>query len=77
MNDATSEKLHGCFQVIFPHLPPEAIPSATAASVAGWDSIAHVTLLSLIGEEFGLDIDFEAFEGATSFVAILERLQGL
>jgi acyl carrier protein len=28
-----------------------------------------VTLISLIGEEFGIDLDFEEFEEATSFAA--------
>ncbi len=38
------------------------------------DSVAQVTLLTLIGEEFGMDIDFLEFEGATSFEALAERL---
>jgi acyl carrier protein len=62
----------GCFERVFPDLSRSDIPAATHESVAAWDSIAHVTLFSLIGEEFAVDIDFEKFEGATSFAAILE-----
>ena len=43
----------------------------------GWDSLAHITLLTVINEEFGVDVDFEEFEGATSFAAILERVERL
>jgi acyl carrier protein len=75
MQDACFERLAGCFEKVFPKLSRNEIPNATEASVAGWDSMAHVTLLSLIGEEFGVDIDFEDFEGATSFPAILELVR--
>ena len=51
------------------------IPAASVDSVAEWDSMAQITLLSLIGEEFGIDIDFEEFEGAVSFTDILARVQ--
>ncbi len=38
-------------------------------------TLAHVTLLSLIGEAFSIDIDFEQFEEATSFAAILDLIR--
>jgi len=76
MQDAHSERLVACFEKVFPNLGRSGICSATHENVAAWDSIAHVTLLGLIGEEFGVDIDFEEFEGATSFAAILELVRG-
>ena len=75
MQDARFDRLVNCFERVFPKLSPSDIPSVTHESVAGWDSIAQVTLLSLIGEEFGVDIDFEDFEGATSFATILELVR--
>jgi len=48
---------------------------ASAENTPQWDSLAHVTLLTLIGEEFGREIDFEEFEGATSFEALERALQ--
>jgi acyl carrier protein len=74
MQGTTRERLIGCFEQVFPDLDRSAIPTATHDTVAEWDSIAQVTILSLVGEEFGMDIDFEEFEGATSFSAILELL---
>jgi acyl carrier protein len=75
MQDAMAERLVSCFEKVFGGLSPSEIPAATHETVAAWDSIAQVTLLSLIGEEFGIDIDFEEFEGATSFAAILELVR--
>ncbi|MBV8819468.1 MAG: acyl carrier protein [Acidobacteriaceae bacterium] len=70
--DETYERLVRCFERIFPDLDPNAIPGANTKNTAAWDSIAQVTLVSLIGEEFGIDIDFEEFEEATSFDAVLQ-----
>ena len=75
MPDLVSERLITCFQNVFAGLDRTNIPSARQADIAAWDSIAHVTLLSVIGEEFGIDIDFEDFETATSFPTILEFVQ--
>jgi acyl carrier protein len=53
----------------------QAVPLATAENVGEWDSVMQIRLLSVVGEEFGIEIDFEEFEGATSFEAILDRLR--
>jgi len=69
MNDRQIEQLLGCFRKVFPNLSRDAILSATQQSISAWDSIAHVTLISLICEEFGIDLDFEDFDDAASFAA--------
>jgi acyl carrier protein len=68
------EKLSYCFSLAFPKLDPGRRATATSENTSGWDSVAQVTLLTLIGEEFGIDIDFEEFEGATSFQALASRI---
>ena len=70
IQNANTERLVGCFENVFPGLSRGAILLATPDTVADWDSVAHVTLLSLIGESFGLDV--EDFEEAASFAAIHE-----
>lgn len=70
MQAEQSERLVGCFKKVFPNLSTAEIPSLTQEGTAAWDSIAHVTLISLIGEEFAIDLDFEEFDEATSFSAI-------
>lgn len=69
MQDEQIDKLIHCFQQVFPNLSRSEILSASQENMSAWDSIAHVTLISLIGEEFGIDLDFEDFEEATSFAA--------
>ena len=75
MQDEQTERLINCFATVFPNISRSDIPSITQENIAAWDSIAHVTLISLIGEEFGIDLDFEEFDGATSFASILEVLR--
>jgi acyl carrier protein len=75
LRDAQFETLETCFAQVFPNLDRNQIPSATAENVKEWDSIAQVTLLSLTGETFGLELDFEELESATSFAAILELIR--
>ena len=73
--DDIREKLTHCFALAFPKLDPSKYATATAQNVTEWDSIAQLTLLTLIGEEFGREMDFEEFEGATSFEALEQALQ--
>ena len=74
MNDEQIEKLVSCFRKVFPKLSRADILSADQASISAWDSIAQVTLISLIGEEFGLEPDFEDFDEATSFAVFRDVL---
>jgi acyl carrier protein len=74
MKDEQIEKLVSCFKQVFPNLSRIDILSASQGSIAAWDSIAHVTLISLIGEEFGIELDFEDFDEATSFAAFRDVL---
>jgi acyl carrier protein len=73
--DTVTTKLTRCFSLAFPSLPAESIPAASVQTVPEWDSIAQITLLTLIGEEFGLQVDFEEFEDALSFEQLSNRLR--
>ncbi len=73
--DDVRDKLGRCFALAFPKLDPSQYAAASAENMSGWDSIAQLTLLNLIGEEFEREIDFEEFEGATSFEALARALQ--
>lgn len=78
MDDLTiKEELAKCFSTVFPQLNPTEIASATLENTSAWDSIAHVTILTLIQEKFGMDIDFERFEGADSFSRIAAVIREL
>jgi acyl carrier protein len=68
------ERLVACFRNVFPNVEAEEAPRASTASLAAWDSLAHITLLSAISEEFGVDFSDEDFEELVSFALIADRL---
>lgn len=74
--DPIQEKLARCFSLTFPQMDPGRYPAASVENTVEWDSVAQVTLLSLIGDEFGIEVDYEEFEGATSFEALAARIRG-
>jgi acyl carrier protein len=61
------ERLASCFSVVFPDLNADEIKRASNTSVATWDSLATVTLISLIEEEFKLSLPPDDFEYLVSF----------
>ncbi len=69
MTDVQS-RLVDCFAAVFPDLPAEEIPTATMDGVEAWDSLGTVTLLSVVQEEFGVQVDPEDVARFTSFDAI-------
>ena len=74
MND-TKEKVARCFSNVFPDIRQDEIPRASTASLAAWDSVAHITLLSSIAEEFGVDFELEDFEELVSYPLIVDYLE--
>jgi acyl carrier protein len=74
MNDI-QKRVARCFSNVFPDLPENEIPRASTAALAGWDSLAHVTLLSSIAEEFGQSFEIEDFEELVSYPLIVLRLE--
>ena len=75
--DNVKARLIRCFQVVFPDLPEKDIPQATSVSVKAWDSVATVTLISMVEEEFGLQIDLDDVEQMGSFEGFLKYLQAV
>lgn len=77
MTDVERRLVH-CFVSVFPSLTESIAQSAELDSVAGWDSIAGATLLSVVCEEFDLPMDAEGTEDLLSFQAyrrwVLDRL---
>ena len=74
MDNNIKEKLAHCFSLAFPEMKPSQYATATTENTKAWDSVLQVTLLTLIGEEFGIEIDFAEFEGATSFESLASRI---
>jgi acyl carrier protein len=68
-------RLISCFATAFPDLDSREIPSAAMGSLASWDSLAVITLIALIEEEFTLSIPPDDVVDLVSFELILEYLQ--
>lgn len=64
-----------CFLNVFPDLAEADVPRASQASMAQWDSVAHVTLLSAIAEEFQIELDEESFESLSSYLLIVDFVE--
>jgi acyl carrier protein len=73
--DDTQVRLANCFLALFPNLTAEEIETASPTTVTGWDSLSSLTLLTLVGEEFNLEMDFESLLERLSYERILEYLQ--
>jgi acyl carrier protein len=60
-------RLARCFSSVFPDLGPEAIEEASPETVQAWDSLANATLITVVEEEFELEIDPDELEELLSF----------
>ncbi|MBV8706927.1 MAG: acyl carrier protein [Acidobacteriaceae bacterium] len=72
----TEEKLIKVFETTFSDLPADRIKSATQETTPNWDSVAAITLMNLIEEEFEIQMDFEDLGELTSFQKILVYVNG-
>jgi acyl carrier protein len=73
--DQVTDRLRDCFREVFPDLADEHIETADRAEMAEWDSLATLTLLAVIEEEFGLQLEEEAIAKLTSFSAVREVVE--
>ena len=74
--DNLEVRLTRCFATLFPALRPEEICRASMSSVADWDSVTTITLINVVEEEFGIQVDLEDVEQLVSFTEFLQYLQG-
>lgn len=73
-------RLVGCFLAVFPELNEVDIRSASQDRMEQWDSVAAITLVNVIEEEFSTQIDYDHLPNLDSFTKVLEYLtvdQGL
>jgi acyl carrier protein len=69
------ERLTRCFASVFPALPPDQIHAASAESVPAWDSLAAVTLIAVLEQEFDTPIDLMEMPELTSYRAVRDYLE--
>lgn len=68
-------QLEQCFSAVFTELDEAAIAQASVVSVQEWDSVASVTLVAVVEEEFGIDVAPEDLDKFVSFSSILAYLK--
>jgi acyl carrier protein len=70
MNEV-EDRLTRCFILAMPGLEKTAVSRASKDTVAEWDSLTTVSLLSLVEEEFGITIPAEDASEFVSFERVL------
>ena len=68
-------RLERCFASVFPDLSPHEIQAASPESVEAWDSLANATLVTVVEEEFDLEISADELEELVSYQALAEYLE--
>lgn len=73
--DELEKRLASCFLTVFPELPCDEITHASPTTVRAWDSVAVVTLIAVVEEEFGINIEVEDPGQFDSFQRFLTYLR--
>jgi len=68
------ERLMRCFSATFPNLTSEEVRLASPSTVATWDSLASITLVAVMEEEFAIQIEPEDIEHLVSFDSSVDYL---
>src|SRR5271168_5008938 len=74
--EETRDRLVKCFEIVFPGLTEQAVTTASQETVATWDSVAAITLVNVIEEEFQFQMDFDLLPELNSFSSILTYIEG-
>jgi acyl carrier protein len=70
-----NDRLKRCFSLAFPSATMSQIEKDRLDEMPGWDSLRGVTLLAVLDEEFGLQMDIEELLALGSFDRIREHVE--
>jgi acyl carrier protein len=73
--NAIENRVTQCFANVFPGLPPGQIPDASTDTLEAWDSVAHITLLTVVSEEFGIEFEPQDYVDLISYPEILKAVK--
>jgi len=68
-------RLVRCFASVFPDLTTEEIRQASGKTVPTWDSLAAVTLIAVVEQEFGIDVNPLDLGDLNSYSAMKDYLR--
>ncbi len=69
------DRLTRCFASVFPSLQAHQIHAASVETVPAWDSLAAVTLIAVLEQEFDTQIDLMELPELTSYQTVRDYLQ--
>ena len=75
MHGSVQLRLVKCFNAVFPNLTDEEAMRASITSVSEWDSIAAISLIVVLEEEFGTEISPDEIENMISFDLVRNYLE--
>ena len=73
--DNVTARVKDCFQLVFPNVPEGDITSASQENIAAWDSVAAITLLNVLEEQFEIEMDFDEVADLDSFEKVCAYMQ--
>ena len=73
--DDVKSRLAKCFQTVFPDLSEEDATHASQATLPEWDSVAAITLVNVVEDEFGFEMDLDALADLDSFDKVREYIE--
>ena len=68
--DNLENRLVNCFSSVFPDLSEEQIRTSSIESLPEWNSLTAVTLVAVLQEEFGLQVNLADLPSLVSFAAV-------
>jgi acyl carrier protein len=75
MRNDVKDRLIRCFAAVFDQVDEDAIPSMRSeVANEAWDSLANVMLMSVVQQEFSVEISPEEAKSLDSFEKLLERV---
>ena len=67
-------RLISVFHNAFPEIPKDKLQQTTQQNTQSWDSVAAITLMNLIEEEFDIQLEFDDLADLTSFELVKNYL---
>ena len=72
---ASREKLIRCFASVFDEVEEKEIPILNS-DAKEWDSLRLVMLISILQQEFSIEVSVEEIDALNSFDAFLRKIEG-
>ena len=74
--DEMEDRLIRCFSAVFPDLTAEQIRTSSSEFLSAWDSLTAVTLVAVLEQEFGVQVNPTDLPDVVSFEAVENYIRG-